>query len=96
VRTALIALAMLVAPAFLASCANAPAKRPRAAVTAAAPVVVTKFVYVPIDPSLTRRHPIAEGPPSMCPEVAAQRRRELEACNADNASTAAIQGTEKQ
>ena len=51
--------------------------------------VRTEYVEVPVlvfralpDERL-QPHPIAEGPPSQCLDVAAQRRAELVACNAD-------------
>jgi hypothetical protein len=49
-------------------------------------------VVQPIPAELLRDHPIAEGPPSQCPSVAAQRRAELNACNADKAALRAIAG----
>ena len=56
------------------------------------PVEVVREVYVPVEADLTNPHVIAEGPLSACPDVAAQRRRELEACNADKAAIRGIQG----
>lgn len=56
------------------------------------PVEVERRVYVAVPPELTNPHPIAEGPASACIEVAAQRRRELEACNSDKAGVRAIEG----
>jgi hypothetical protein len=52
-------------------------------------------VVKPIDPELLQLHPIAEGPPSQCLSVAAQRRAELEKCNADKAATTAIAGAKE-
>lgn len=40
-------------------------------------------VIIPVPDDLLRLHPIAEGPLSMCPQIAADRRRQLEQCNAD-------------
>lgn len=56
---------------------------------------ITKPVEVPretikvvgVPDELTDPHPIAEGPLSECPIVAAQRKTELLACNADKAAT---------
>jgi hypothetical protein len=48
------------------------------------PVVTIKVVPVPAE--LTDEHPIAEGPLSECPVVAAQRKTELQACNADKSA----------
>ena len=53
-------------------------------------------VVKPIDPELLQPHPIAEGPLSQCPSTAAQRRAELEKCNADKASIRAIAGATEQ
>lgn len=50
------------------------------------PVEVVREVYVPIPAELVAPHPISEGPLSACPAVAAERRRELEKCNADKAA----------
>jgi hypothetical protein len=62
------------------------------------PLVITRPVYIdrvqqvvqPIPLELLRAHAIAEGPPSACPSIAAQRRAELVACNADKAAIRAI------
>lgn len=61
---------------------------------------ITRPVYVdrvqqvmkPIDPELLQLHPIAEGLPSQCPSIAAQRRAELVKCNADKAAITGIAG----
>lgn len=53
-------------------------------------------VVKPIDPELLQPHPIAEGLPSQCPSIAAQRRAELEKCNADKAAIAGIAGAKEQ
>jgi hypothetical protein len=55
-------------------------------------VYVDRTVYVEVDPELTSPHPIAEGPLSHCPVVAAARKAELEACNADKAAVRKIEG----
>lgn len=68
------------------------------------PLVITRPVYIdrvqqvvqPIDPELLQPHPIAEGLPSQCPRIAAQRRAELDACNADKAAMRAIAGAKEQ
>ncbi len=62
------------------------------------PLVITRPVYIdrvqqvvqPIPAELLREHMIEEGPPSMCPSVAAIRRAELVKCNADKAAIRAI------
>ncbi len=67
------------------------------------PRVVTKYVtvevervkYVEVDPELTNPHPIAEGPPSACPDVAAKRADQLRQCNIDKALIRLIEGSAK-
>ena len=53
-------------------------------------------VMKPIDPELLQPHPIAEGLPSQCPSIAAQRRAELVKCNADKAAITGIAGAKGQ
>lgn len=53
-------------------------------------------VVKPIDPELLQPHPIAEGLPSQCPSIAAQRRAELVKCNADKAAITGIAGAKGQ
>lgn len=53
-------------------------------------------VVKPIDPELLQLHPVAEGLPSQCPSIAAQRRAELVKCNADKAAIAGIAGAKGQ
>ena len=53
-----------------------------------------RLVVQPIPPALLSEHPITTGPLSACPAVAAARRAELEACNADKAAIRAMQGGE--
>ena len=49
------------------------------------PVIVEteRLVVQPIRAELLREHPVAVGPLAECPQVAAARRAEVEACNAD-------------
>jgi hypothetical protein len=42
-----------------------------------------RTVVEPIPAELLRHHPVATGDLAHCPQVAAQRRAELEACNTD-------------
>jgi hypothetical protein len=75
---------------LLAGCAP---KRPLV-ITTPEHVETVRQVYVRVPDSLTAPHPIAPLESiSSCPTVAAERRRELEQCNADKAATRAIQGT---
>lgn len=57
------------------------------------PVVVEteRLVVQPIPAQLLRDHPVATGTLAECPQVAAARRAELEACNADKAGIRKIQ-----
>lgn len=55
-------------------------------------VEVERVRYVAVDPGLTNPHPIATGPLSACPDVAAQRREQLRLCNIDKAAIRGIQG----
>lgn len=55
-------------------------------------VYVDRVVYVEVEPELTNPHPIAEGPLSHCPVVAAARKAELQKCNADKAGIRRIEG----
>lgn len=56
-------------------------------------VYVDRYVYVPIDPDLTREELIAEGPLSQCPDIAASRKAALRRVNARLLEISAIQGT---
>lgn len=55
--------------------------------------VVERIVYVPVPAWLTSPEPIAEGPLSRCPQVAAERRAALQRCNAKLAQAGLIEGT---
>lgn len=55
-------------------------------------VEVVREVYVPVPAGLTDPHPIVEGPPSSCPDIARQRAAELQKCNADKAAIRGIEG----
>ena len=44
-----------------------------------------RLVVQPVASELLQPHPIATGPLSQCPDVAAARKRELEQCNAHKA-----------
>lgn len=56
-------------------------------------VTVTRTVYVSLPSALTDPLPIAEGPLSQCPAVAADRRKTLEKANADRKAARALGGT---
>ena len=55
-------------------------------------VYVDRPVYVEVPAALTDAHPVADGPLSHCPVVAAARRTELLKCNADKAAIRKIEG----
>lgn len=57
-------------------------------------VEVVRKEYVSVPPQLTDQLPIAEGPLSQCPVVAAERKKALKKANADRASVRALSGTE--
>lgn len=88
------ALGLLIACALLAACASTREPLPDGR-TAVRPVVqvVERIVYVPIDAELTGPEFIAEGPLSMCPQVAAQRKAALVRCNAKLEQIGAKEGT---
>lgn len=92
-------LRLLMAGAFCVALSACTGNRKPPAPLAACPVrteivTVEKVRYVPIAARLTEPHPIAEGPLSHCPDVAAARRAELEKANAKLREIRAIQGTE--
>lgn len=76
-------MARLIVAAFCIALAGCGGKR---VVIEYVPVEVVREVYVPIPAELVAPHPVAEGPLSACPAVAAARRAELEKCNADKAA----------
>lgn len=70
-------ICMACAVLMLAGCCRNP--------EATRPVIVEteRLVVQPIPAQLLRDHPVATGPLAECPQVAAARRTEIEACNAD-------------
>lgn len=52
-------------------------------ITRPVPVETVRLVVQPIPAELLRDHPVATGPLAECPKVAAARRAEIDACNAD-------------
>lgn len=57
-------------------------------------VTITREVYVRVPAELTDPLPIAEGPLSQCPMVAADRKQQLLRANADRKAVRALSGTE--
>lgn len=50
-----------------------------------------RLVVQPVPAELLAEHPIASGGVAVCPQVAAHRRAELEACNADKRAVRQLQ-----
>lgn len=67
---------------------------PRGIVVQPKVVTVTRTEYVRVPAELTDPLPVAEGPLSQCPMVAADRRKTIEKANADRRATRALSGTE--
>lgn len=67
---------------------------PRGVIVVPKAVQVTRTVYVNVPAEFTDPLPIAEGPLSMCPDVAADRAKTIRKANADRKSTRALSGTE--
>lgn len=83
-------LALLLLP-VLAGCAG---REVAADVPAAEHTVTERRVFVPIPKDLTKQHPVEPSAAlSDAPRVAAARKQELLACNADKLAIEAIQGT---
>lgn len=57
-------------------------------------VYVDRYIYVDIPAALTEELPIAEGPLSQCPDVAAQRKKTAAILNSHMRQIRAIKGTE--
>lgn len=91
-------LVLLLALALLAGCVGKTAKPdlPGEVLVKPTIVYVDRYVYVPIRAELTRTEPIAEGPLSQCPAVAADRKAALQRAYAQLVEIAQIQGTEAQ
>ncbi|CBA14762.1 hypothetical protein [Xanthomonas albilineans] len=69
-------------------------RAPHACAVLPQPVEIVRRVYVPINPLLTTPEPVAEGPLSECPDVAAQRKAALKRANSHLQQIKQIQGTE--
>lgn len=75
---AMLAIALLALTACASTVEYVPVDRP-------VYIERVRNVVQPIPAELLQPHPIAVGPLSQCLDVAAQRRKEIEACNADKA-----------
>jgi hypothetical protein len=93
---AIPAFALLLAPLLLAACQRGGHKPDLPEGPAVLPQVVTveRVRYVAIPAHLTQELPVAEGPLSQCPDVAARRRADQEKLNSRLRQIRAIQGTE--
>lgn len=80
----------------LSACADKTARPdvPRGVIVQPKVVTVTRTEYVRVPAELTDPLPIAEGPLSACPDVAAERRKALQKANADRKAVRALSGTE--
>lgn len=67
---------------------------PRGVIVQPKAIAVTRTEYVRVPAELTDPLPIAEGPLSQCPMVAADRRKTIEKANADRRAARALSGTE--
>lgn len=81
---------------LLAGCAGKGTKPdiPRGIIVQPKVVEVVRKEYVNVPPQFTDPLPIAEGPLSQCPMVAAERKKTLQKANADRKATRALSGTE--
>jgi hypothetical protein len=91
-RLFLIAVLVL----LVAGCAGKAAKPdvPRGVIVQPKVVEVVRTEYVRVPAELTDPLPVAEGPLSQCPLVAAERRKTIEKANADRRATRALSGME--
>lgn len=83
--------------ALLAACGRTAGVKPdvpRGVIVQPKVVTVTREVHVRVPAELTDPLPIAEGPLSQCPMVAAERKKTLQKANADRRATRALSGTE--
>lgn len=90
----LIAIALVLASAACRKDVRGADLPAQGAVVVPEVVTVVRERYVRIRPELTAQHPIAEGPLSQCPDVAAARKAELQKANAKLREIAGVQGTE--
>lgn len=81
---------------LMTGCAGKGAKPdiPRGIIVQPKLVEVTRTEYVRVPAELTDPLPVAEGPLSQCPMVAAERKKTLQKANADRKATRALSGTE--
>ena len=91
-RLLLIAILAL----LLAACGDKNRKPdvPRGVIVQPKVITVTRTEYVRVPAELTDPLPIAEGALSLCPVVAAERRKTIEQANARFKSIRALSGTE--
>lgn len=90
----LILIAILVL--LLAGCPGKATKPdiPRGVIVQPKLVEVVRTEYVRVPAELTDPLPIAEGALSLCPVVAAERKKTIQKANADRKATRALSGTE--
>lgn len=93
---ALTMIVLLLATVALAACQRGGHKPdlPEGPAVLPEAITVERVRYVSIPAHLTQEQPIAEGPLSQCPDVAASRRAALRNANSKLREIRAIQGTE--
>ncbi len=87
---------IIVLALLLAACGRKDVKPdvPRGIIVQPKIINVTRTVYVNVPDTLTDPLPVAEGPLSICPDVAAARGATIRKANADRKATRALSGTE--
>lgn len=93
-RLPAIAIAALLAATLTGCPRNTKPDLPGGTVVMPKVVTVTREVYVRVPAELTDALPIAEGPLSQCPMVAADRKQQLLKANADRKAVRSLSGTE--
>jgi hypothetical protein len=92
-RAPAFAIAMVLIAALAACSRASKPDLPGGVIVKPQVVTVTREVYVDVPAELTDPLPIAEGPLSQCPMVAAERKAQLERANADRKAVRALSGT---
>lgn len=89
-------LLIVIAVLLLAGCPGKATKPdiPRGVIVQPKVVEVVRTEYVRVPAELTDPLPIAEGALSLCPVVAAERKKTIQKANADRKATRALSGTE--
>lgn len=94
IRAALLFCMVITLSAFGACGKTAKHDIPRGVIVQPKVVEVVRTEYVRVPAELTDPLPIAEGALSLCPVVAAERKKTIQKANADRKATRALSGTE--